>query len=81
MFIIDHVELNHFYMINVNQDNDNDVFEELSTVRLSCFAQTVQLWVRDGLKNSSYMSKIPDKCKLHRALQKFFHTALLETVI
>ncbi len=64
------MELNDFYMIDVNQDSDIDDFEGLSTVRLSCFAHTVQLCVRDGLKNSSYMSKVLGKCKL---LSKFSH--------
>lgn len=63
------MELNDFHMINVNHDSNIEDLENLSIVRVSCFAHTDQLCVRDGSQNSSYMSKILDKCKfLHKVL-------------
>ena len=67
---LDDIEINDFCMINMDYNGNFDDSEGLSTVRLSCFAHTVQLCVSDGLKNSFYMSKVLSKCKL---LSKFSH--------
>ena len=37
--------------------------EDPSDVRLSCFIHTLQLTVRDGLKNSSFILKVLSKCQ------------------
>jgi zinc finger BED domain-containing protein 1 (E3 SUMO-protein ligase ZBED1) len=50
-------------MINVDLE-DFDQSEGLSSVRLSCFAHTIQLCVRDGLKNVSHISRVLDKCQI-----------------
>jgi len=56
-------------MINVHLDDHADS-KDLSSVRLSCFAHTIQLCIRDGLKNVIYMSRVLDKCQ---TLAKFAH--------
>jgi hAT family C-terminal dimerisation region len=47
-------------------DDDGNPYD----VRLSCFAHTLQLCIRDGLKNATYVPKLLSKCK---ALAKFSH--------
>ncbi|CAM4895123.1 unnamed protein product [Rotaria socialis] len=64
------IELNDFQVIDVCQDDDIDDPEDPATLRLSCFAHTLQLCVRDGLKNSSHVSRVLGKCQ---ALAKFSH--------
>ncbi|CAF4278825.1 unnamed protein product, partial [Adineta steineri] len=66
----ENINLVMFQMINLNQLYDNDVDENAASVRLSCFAQSLQLCVRDGLKNGSHMSKVLNKRK---TLAKFSH--------
>ncbi|CAF3020581.1 unnamed protein product [Rotaria socialis] len=61
MFVKD-VELNKFQVINVDYD-DVDDFEDSTATRLSCFAHSLQLCVRDGLKNASYTSRVLGKCQ------------------
>jgi hypothetical protein len=56
-------------MINVHLDDHADS-QHLSSVRLSCFAHTIQLCIRDGLKNLIYLSRVLDKCQI---LAKFAH--------
>jgi hypothetical protein len=56
-------------MINLPYSDDVDS-EGSPSVRLSCFAHTMQLCIRDGLKNASYMAKVLGKC---HALAKFSH--------
>ncbi|CAF4069257.1 unnamed protein product [Rotaria sordida] len=63
-------ELNDIQMIDINHDEDNDDPEGTTNVRLSCFAHTMQLCVRDGLKNSSNITRVLNKC---RVLAKFSH--------
>ena len=50
-------------------DNYENV-EDPSNLRLSCFIHSLQLCVRDGLKNSSHIPKVLKKCQ---ALAKFSH--------
>lgn len=50
-------------MINVDLADFNQS-EGLSSVRLSCFAHTIQLCVRDGLKNVTHVSRVLDKCQV-----------------
>jgi hypothetical protein len=69
VFIIEDIELNNFQIINVHRDDHADS-EHLSSVRLSCFAHTIQLCIRDGLKNVIYMTRVLDKCQM---LAKFAH--------
>ena len=64
------VEMNNLQIIDVHQDADNDDYEGSPEIRLSCFLHSLQLCVRDGLKDASYMSKTLDKC---RALAKVSH--------
>ena len=37
--------------------------DDPSPIRLSCFAHTLQLCVRDGLKNAPHVSKLLGKCQ------------------
>ena len=60
--VIEDIEFNNFQIINVHLD-DHDDSEATSPVRLSCFAHTIQLCVRDGLKNISYVSRVLEKCQ------------------
>ncbi|CAF1673876.1 unnamed protein product, partial [Adineta ricciae] len=60
---LDHdIEMNTFQAINVDSDNDED-FEDQMGTRLSCFAHSLQLCVRDGLKNSTYTTRALGKCQ------------------
>jgi hypothetical protein len=59
-----------FQMININQFNDDDRDGNAAPVRLSCFIHSLQLCVRDGLKNGAHMPKVLNKCKI---LAKFSH--------
>jgi hypothetical protein len=71
LFIIEDIELNNFQMINVHVGGDHDKSEDSPlSVQLSCFAHTIQLCIRDGLKNVSYISRVLDKCQI---LAKFSH--------
>lgn len=57
--------------MDIQQTNDDIIDDDHSSdVRLSCFVHTLQLCVRDGLKNAPYVSKILAKCQL---LSKFSH--------
>jgi hAT family C-terminal dimerisation region len=62
--------MNHFQKIDVNSVHENDDYEGSSTMRLSCFLHSLQLCIRDGRTNASYMSKTLGKC---RTLAKFSH--------
>ncbi|CAF1422957.1 unnamed protein product [Rotaria magnacalcarata] len=63
------VDTSSFHFINIPQD-DGDLIDgdNPSNIRLSCFAHTLQLCIRDGLKNASYVPKVLAKCQ---ALAKF----------
>jgi len=74
IIIEDDIELNNFEIINVHI-GDHVVAAaaaavDLPSVRLSCFAHTIQLCIRDGLKNLAYMSRVLDKCQ---RVAKFSH--------
>jgi hypothetical protein len=56
--------------MNIQYDDGLIDCDNPSDVRLSCFAHTLQLCVRDGLKNASYVPKLLGKCQ---ALAKFSH--------
>ncbi|CAF0828407.1 unnamed protein product [Adineta ricciae] len=53
-------------------DDNNDVYirDNPSDVRLACFAHTMQLCIRDGLKNATYIPKVLGNCKV---IAKFAH--------
>jgi hypothetical protein len=53
---------NSYIVINVDYE-DVDDFEDSTATRLSCFAHSLQLCVRDGLKNASYTSRVLGKCQ------------------
>lgn len=58
-------------MIDISHDDDDDDDHEgTMNIRLSCFAHAIQLCVRDGLKNSSNISRVLNKCQL---LAKYAH--------
>ncbi|CAF1304557.1 unnamed protein product [Rotaria magnacalcarata] len=65
------IDVNNFQFIDIpsNDENTNDYYDP-SDVRLSCFAHTLQLCIRDGLKNAPYVSKVLGKCQ---AVSKFSH--------
>ena len=50
--------------MDVQDDADMEDFEDSPNIRLSCFAHSVQLCVRDGLKNAPHMGKVLSKCQL-----------------
>ncbi|CAM4841257.1 unnamed protein product [Rotaria magnacalcarata] len=64
------LELSDFQAININHDEDDDDLEGTTNIRLSCFAHTLQLVVRDGFKKSSNISRVLNKCQV---LAKFSH--------
>ena len=53
--------------VDLGEEMDQD---DSSTFRLSCFVHTLQLSVRDGLKNAPYVSKLLGKCQ---ALSTYSH--------
>jgi hypothetical protein len=50
-------------MINVQHVHDFDDDESTSDLHLSCFAHTLQLSMRDGLKRASHVPRLLDKCQ------------------
>ncbi|CAF2979241.1 unnamed protein product [Rotaria sp. Silwood2] len=64
------VEISNFQIINIQHDDHFNDCENSSVLRLSCFAHTLQLCVRDGLKKTSHIPKLLDKCA---TLAKFSH--------
>jgi hypothetical protein len=64
---------------NNNSIDDNDNVE----IRLSCFAHSLQLAIRDGLTDASYLSKSLSKCiKLaHRSYRSTKITDLLDKIV
>ncbi|CAF2562524.1 unnamed protein product [Rotaria sp. Silwood2] len=65
------IDINSLQFIDI-QHNEDDVigYDDCPDVRLSCFAHTLQLSIRDGLKNAPYVPKLLGKCQ---ALAKFSH--------
>ncbi|CAF3753693.1 unnamed protein product [Rotaria socialis] len=59
----EHFESDNLPMMNMST-TDFDHNEDSSSVRLSCFAHTLQLCIRDGLKNAPYISKVLEKCQI-----------------
>ncbi|CAF5109689.1 unnamed protein product, partial [Rotaria magnacalcarata] len=59
----EHFEPDNLQMVNMSS-SDFDEYEDSSSVRLSCFAHTLQLCIRDGLKNVPYISKVLGKCQI-----------------
>ncbi|CAF3962704.1 unnamed protein product, partial [Rotaria magnacalcarata] len=56
-------ESDNLQVVNMSS-SDFDENEDSSPVRLSCFAHTLQLCIRDGLKNVPYISKVLEKCQI-----------------
>ncbi|CAF2218019.1 unnamed protein product, partial [Rotaria magnacalcarata] len=59
----EHFEPDDLQMVNMNS-SDFGENEDSPSVRLSCFAHTLQLCIRDGLKNVPYISKVLEKCQI-----------------
>jgi len=57
-------------LINIECQNVVNDHDDPSDLRLSCFAHSLQLCIRDGLKNAAYIPKLLAKCQ---ALAKFSH--------
>ncbi|CAF4712886.1 unnamed protein product, partial [Rotaria sp. Silwood2] len=57
------IQPHKFEIINVQLD-DFHQSEDVASVRLSCFAHTIQLCVRDGLKNVPHISRVLEKCRI-----------------
>jgi hypothetical protein len=70
LFIVEDIDLNNFHFINLRFEDSFDNCESFSAARMSCFAHTLQLTVRDGLKKAPHVSKALEKCQ---ALAKFSH--------
>lgn len=49
--------------MNLQQEKGNPNAEVFSSVRISCFAHTLQLAIRDGLQKVSQVSKVLEKCQ------------------
>ncbi|CAF4960759.1 unnamed protein product, partial [Rotaria magnacalcarata] len=59
----EHFEPDDLQMVNMSS-SDFGENEDSPSVRLSCFAHTLQLCIRDGLKNVPYISKVLEKCQI-----------------
>ncbi|CAF3184086.1 unnamed protein product [Rotaria socialis] len=60
-----------FQFFNIQHDGIINNVEDGSPIRISCFAHTLQLSVRDGLEKLSQISKLLEKCRiLARCSQK-----------
>lgn len=66
-FLSDDVQPEELEAIDIAEFEED---EDSPGFRLSCFLHSLQLCVRDGIKNTSFMSKALEKC---RALNKFSH--------
>ena len=73
-FILEDVNIGNFQIVNIENDDDDDDelmdHDDPSRIRLSCFAHTLQLCVRDGLKNAPHVSKLLGKCQ---TIAKYSH--------
>ena len=68
--VLDDFDINNFYFIDV-QDNDENISDDhLSDARLSCFVHTLQLCIHDRLKSFSHIPKVLGKCQV---LSKLSH--------
>jgi hypothetical protein len=67
---LEDLSIGPFHLIDIRHDSNFDDQEHDSDVRLSCFAHTMQLCIRDGLRNAAYVPKILAKCQ---TLAKFSH--------
>lgn len=62
-FVLENIQAaDNFDVFHINNGNLDDS-ERYSSMRLSCFAHTIQLCVRDGLKNIPHISKVFEKCQ------------------
>ncbi|CAF4084866.1 unnamed protein product [Adineta steineri] len=57
------LDVNDFSFMNIEYGNSFIDDEDPTDVRLSCFVHSLQLCVRDGIKDASFMVKIFGKCK------------------
>ncbi|CAF3045088.1 unnamed protein product [Rotaria sp. Silwood2] len=74
------MDINDLEFMDILYAEDYEDIENHSDLRLSCFIHSLQLSIRNGLKNASYVPKLLKKCQ---ALAKFAHksskiTELLE---
>ncbi len=67
-FIIDDIDLESLQMMNI--DDLPSIDDDSPSARLSCFIHSLQLCVRDGLKDGSSMLKALNKCQI---IAKFSH--------
>ncbi|CAF4847509.1 unnamed protein product, partial [Rotaria socialis] len=59
------IDTNSFQFIDIQHYDDDIIgYDECQDVRLSCFAHTLQLSIRDGLKNAPYVPKVLGKCQI-----------------
>ncbi|CAF4804796.1 unnamed protein product [Rotaria socialis] len=66
----DDIDINDLEFMNIAFADDYEDIENPSDLRLSCFIHSLQLSVRDGLKNAPYVPKLLKKCQ---TLAKFSH--------
>jgi hypothetical protein len=64
------MDINDLEFMNVSFPDDYEDIENPSNLRLSCFIHSLQLSVRDGLKNAPHVPKLLKKCQ---ALAKYSH--------
>lgn len=63
-------DLSSFQLVNNLQIHITHEQEGISSVRMSCFAHTLQLTIRDGLQKNPHIAKILGKCE---TLARFAH--------
>lgn len=61
-FLVD-VDFDDLSFIDVQLENNYEDDDNSLNMRLSCFLHTLQLSIRDGLKNSTYVPKLLSKCQ------------------
>ena len=67
---LEDLSIGPFHLIDIGHDSNFDDQDHGPDVRLSCFAHTMQLCIRDGLRNAAHVPKILAKCQ---TLAKFSH--------
>ena len=55
--------ISHPESVDIREQESLQQHQQQQAVRLSCFAHTLQLTIRDGLHKNSYISKVFEKCE------------------
>ncbi|CAF1510670.1 unnamed protein product, partial [Adineta steineri] len=68
-----HIADHDLEFMDIQYNNDDEDNDNPADIRLSCFIHSLQLCVRDGLKNASYVPKLLKKCQ---DVARFSHKSL-----